>query len=107
MADEAGGSITQCYRRLQQGDAEAAARLWQRFLPRLRGLSRKTLAGRPQRVADADDAVQSAFVSFFQRVEQGQVGADLNRDDLWNLLGVITVRKSQRQVRRETAAKRG
>jgi DNA-directed RNA polymerase specialized sigma24 family protein len=107
MADEAAGSITQCYRRLQQGDAEAAAGLWQRFLPRLRGLAKKTLAGRPQRVADADDAVQSAFVSFFQQVEQGQVGTDLNRDDLWNLLGVITVRKSQRQVRRETAAKRG
>lgn len=107
MSDEAVGSITQFYRRLKEGDSEAAAVLWRRFLPRLRGLARKTLGGRPQRVADADDAVQSAFISFFQQVEQGQLQPDLNRDDLWNLLGVITVRKSQRQVRREKAAKRG
>ena len=87
--------------------SRSAAVLWRRFLPRLRGLARKTLGGRPQRVADADDAVQSAFISFFQQVEQGQVQADLNRDDLWNLLGVITANKARMQARREAAEKRG
>jgi DNA-directed RNA polymerase specialized sigma24 family protein len=30
-----------------------------------------------------------------------------DRTDLWNLLGVITTRKARRQVRRESAEKRG
>jgi len=76
-------------------------------LPRLLGLARKTLSGRPQQVADADDAVQSAFVSFYQRVEQHRVTGSLDRDDLWNLLGLITVRKARKQARREGAQKRG
>ena len=67
---------------------------------------RKTLAGRPQRVADADDAAQSAFASFCQRVRGGEIHVN-DRSDLWNLLGVMTVRKARRQVRRELAEKRG
>jgi DNA-directed RNA polymerase specialized sigma24 family protein len=69
-------------------------------------LARKTLAGRPQRVADADDAVQSAFASFCLRVQAGEYDVG-NRTDLWNLLGVITANKARMQARREAAAKRG
>ena len=92
---------------LMAGDDAAVSALWQRFLPRLLALSRKTLAGRPQRMADADDAVQSAFASFWKRAAGGEFGEPLDRHDLWNLLGTITVRKSLRQVRNERAAKRG
>lgn len=92
---------------MRAGDALAARQLWERYFPRLVGLARKTLAGKPQRVADADDAAQSAFASFCQRVSEGQFGDLARRDDLWNLLGTITVRKSLEQLRRESAAKRG
>ena len=81
--------------------------LWQNFFPRLSALARKTLAGRPQRVTDADDAVQSALASFFQRAAAGDFGQLVARDELWRLLATITVRKSQQQVRREMTAKRG
>ncbi len=107
MSDSSTGSITQAFEQFRAGDARAAADLWQRFLPRLTALARKTLAGRPQRAADADDAVQSAFASFCQRAGQGEFGELLRRDDLWSLLGVMTVRKSLKQIRHETAAKRG
>lgn len=99
--------MTGLFERLREGDAAAARGLWEHFLPRLLGLARKTLAGRPQRVADADDAVQSAFASFYQRVERRQFPGQLDRDDLWNLLGLITVRKARKQTRREAAQKRG
>jgi DNA-directed RNA polymerase specialized sigma24 family protein len=101
------GSVTLFFRELRAGDATAARKLWERFMPRLMALARKTLAGRPQRVADADDAVQSAFVSFYRRVERGEFGEALDRDDLWNLLGVITVRKSVKQAQRQATLKRG
>lgn len=107
MSEGVGGSITQFFSRLREGEESAARKLWLHFFPRLLGLARKTLAGMPQQVADADDAVQSAFASFWQRVEQGQFQEGMDREDLWNLLGLITVRKSLKQVRREQADKRG
>jgi RNA polymerase sigma factor (sigma-70 family) len=107
MDEEAQGSISQAFEALQAGDSAAAGRLWERYFPRLLGLARKALAGRPQRVADAEDAVQSAFASFVRRAQQGAFAAGLDRDDLWSLLGVIAVRKARRQARREAAAKRG
>src|SRR3954462_4749785 len=100
------GSVTHLFSQLQTGEPAAAEALWKRFFPRLVALARRTLAGRPQRVADADDAVQSAFASFCLRVRAGEF-AIRDRDDLWNLLGVITVNKARMQARREAAQKRG
>jgi RNA polymerase sigma factor (sigma-70 family) len=107
MSQEPEGSITQFFDAMQAGDAAAAQKLWEHYFPRLHALARKALLGRPQRAADAEDAVQSAFASFFQRARQGAFGEGLNRDDLWALLGVIAVRKARKQARREAAAKRG
>jgi DNA-directed RNA polymerase specialized sigma24 family protein len=58
-------------------------------------------------MADAEDAAQSAFISFWQRAERGDFAEDLDRQNLWNLLGVITVRKALKQVERERTQKRG
>lgn len=107
MSTEANESITQFFAAMRAGDSAAAPKLWDRFFPRLHALARKALAGRPQRAADAEDAVLSAFATFFQRARDGAFGDDLNRDDLWALLGVIAVRKARRHARRESAAKRG
>lgn len=100
------GSITQFFGQLRGGDPAAAQALWDHYFPRLVALARKTLAGKPQRVTDADDAVQSAFASFCVRVKAGEFQI-ADRGDLWNLLGVITARKARRQARRERADKRG
>jgi DNA-directed RNA polymerase specialized sigma24 family protein len=107
MPPAEGGSITQFFARLRAGDAAAAQPLWEHFLPRLRRLAEKSLAGRPQRVADAEDAVLSAFASFWQRAERGDFHGPVDRHGLWNLLGLITVRKALKQARREGARKRG
>jgi RNA polymerase sigma factor (sigma-70 family) len=106
MSDTA-GSITQFFDAMRAGDAAGAQKLWERFFPRLHGLARKALLGRPQRAADAEDAAQSAFASFFHRARAGAFGDRLDRDDLWSLLGVIAVRKARKLARRESAAKRG
>src|SRR5215510_9873464 len=100
------GSVTRFFDQLRAGDPNAAEELWLRFFPRLVALARQVLAGRPQRVADADDAAQSAFASFCLRVKAGEFRIS-DRDDMWNLLGVITSRKARKQVRKESAGKRG
>lgn len=107
MSSDSNESITQFFAAMRGGDSGAAAKLWDRFFPRLHALARKALAGKPQRAADAEDAVLSAFATFFQRARDGAFGDGLDRDDLWALLGVIAVRKARRQARRESAAKRG
>ena len=107
MPDDISGSVSMLFQRMRAGDAAAVERLWDRFRPRLLGLAEKTLAGRWKQMADAEDALQSAFVSFWQRAERGDFGDELTRDDLWNVLGTITVRKALRQQRHESAKKRG
>jgi DNA-directed RNA polymerase specialized sigma24 family protein len=107
MTDETTGSITEAFRQFRFGDADAAARLWERFFPRLLGLARRTLSGRPQRSAGPDDAVQDAFASFFRRAQAGEFGDVLDRNELWALLGVITVRKAHNQARHEATTRRG
>ncbi len=62
--------------------------------------------GHPQRSAEADDAVQSAFAIFCLRVREGKFAIG-DRDDLWNLPGLITNRDALAQVRRERTEKRG
>src|SRR5580765_2796606 len=100
------GSVTLFFGQLRAGDPVAAGALWERFFPRLVALAHKTLAGRPQRVADADDAAQSAFASFCVRVKAGEFEV-ADRSDLWNLLAAVTANKARIQARRESAQKRG
>jgi RNA polymerase sigma factor (sigma-70 family) len=104
---DAAGSVTYFLGRLASGDPAGADELWKRYFPRVTALARRTLAGRLQRSSDADDAAQSAFISFWQRVERGRMPAEPNRDGLWRLLATITVRKARKQLERERAAKRG
>lgn len=106
MSDEQ-ASITIAFQQMRAGEQSGARRLWEHFFPRLVGLARTTLANRPQRVADAEDAALSAFMSFCQQANNGAVAGELHRENLWNLLGVFTVRKATKQLRHERAAKRG
>lgn len=105
--DDITGSVSLVFQRMRAGDPHAVEHLWERFRPRLLALARNTLSGQSQRFADPEDALQSAFVSFWQRAERGDFGDDLDRDDLWNVLGVITVRKALKHQERERAQKRG
>ena len=106
MSTDLEGSVTQFFHQMCVGNQEALRTLWGRFFPRLLGLARKTLSYRPERFPDAEDAVQSAFVSLWKGAEAGKFVA-LDRDDLWNLLAVITVRKVRRRLARDMALKRG
>lgn len=101
------GSVSLLLHDLRRGDSQAALTLWNRYLPRLTGLAERTLAGRRFGMTDAGDAVQSAWISFWRKLDNDQLPSPLTRADFWNLLGLMVVRKVRRQLRRETAAKRG
>jgi DNA-directed RNA polymerase specialized sigma24 family protein len=107
MADP--GSVTVWLGRLRAGDREAAAgALWGRYFGRLVGLARDRLRTRPRSpAADEEDVALAAFDSFVRSAEAGRFPRLGDRDDLWQVLFVLTARKSADLADREAAAKRG
>ena len=101
------GSITVLFHALKGGDADAAQRLWDEYFRRLVGLARKKLQDSPRRAADEEDVALSAFDSFCRGAERGRFSWLEDRDDLWQLLVVITVRKAADQANHERRLKRG
>ena len=90
---------------LQEGQPEAGARIWARYEQRLTRVARKLLAQR--RVADEEDIVVCAFASFLRGVESGRFARLGNRNDLWQVLVMLTQRRAVDQLRADQADKRG
>jgi DNA-directed RNA polymerase specialized sigma24 family protein len=102
------GSITICLRLLKEGDRDAAQPLWEAYYARLVRLARDRLWGlRRKTIADEEDVALGAFDSFSRRAEQGVFPRLDDRDDLWQVLLVLTVRKARSLSRRELRQKRG
>jgi DNA-directed RNA polymerase specialized sigma24 family protein len=106
-SEEMTGSITACLAMLKKGDKRAAQRLWEAYFHRLVSLARARLQATPRRAADEEDVALSAFNSLLVRAERGQFPKLEDRDDLWQLLYIITVRKALDLVKREKAKSRG
>jgi len=100
-------SVTSLIHQWKAGDSEAAQHLWQRYFRQLVGIARKRLATSPRRVADEEDAVISAFRTFFLRLRQGSFAKVNDRDDLWRVLVTITSRKAAKQAVTLRRQKRG
>jgi DNA-directed RNA polymerase specialized sigma24 family protein len=101
------GSATNWLIQLKGGDPAAAQRLWERYFPRMVALARKRLRGARRREADEEDVALSAFDSFCRGAEQGRFPRLGGRDDLWQLLVVITARKTLDLLARQRRLKRG
>ena len=101
------GSVTTWIEQLRAGNPDAAQPLLERYFPRLVGLARKKLQGLPRRAADEEDVALSAFDSFCRGAERGRFPKLDDRDDLWQLLVMITARKALQWTRHECREKRG
>jgi DNA-directed RNA polymerase specialized sigma24 family protein len=102
-----GGTVTGLIDLLKRGDRGAAQPLWDAYFHRLVALARARLQGTPRVAADEEDVALSAFDSFCRRAEAGQFPRLDDRDDLWQLLFVLTVRKAIDLARRQGRARRG
>ena len=98
----AGESVTQWIDQLKGGDRAAAQRLWERYYGRLVREARRWLKRAPAGpAADEDDVAQGAFASFCRRAAEGRFPRLYDRNDLWQLLVVIAVRKTCNQIKHE------
>jgi DNA-directed RNA polymerase specialized sigma24 family protein len=101
------GSVTYWIGRLKTGDPAAVQKLWESYFQRLVVLARARLQAAPRRAADEEDVALSAFHSFCRRAGKGCFPRLSDRDDLWQLLMLLTVRKASNLVRLERRQKRG
>lgn len=104
MAPRDDDSVTQWIALLRDGDEEAAARLWERFMHRLRGLVRTRIQGAAY---DEEDVALSAFDVFCRGLAEGRYPELAGRDQLWQILATITLRKARDRFKAETSLKRG
>jgi DNA-directed RNA polymerase specialized sigma24 family protein len=109
MALHDDGSVTRWIGDLQAGGDSAAQHLWNRYFHRLVLLARARLrsAHRVGAIEDEEDAALGAFDSFCRAAAAGRFPQLADRDGLWRLLVVLTLRKVMAQVGRQAAHKRG
>jgi RNA polymerase sigma factor (sigma-70 family) len=103
------GSVTRLIIDLRSDDPwvrEVAARMvWGRYFQELLSLARNNLSARLRSREDEEDVLQSMYKSFCLRQRRGDF--DLaNRDQLWNLLVQITLRKARNTATRHLQGKR-
>jgi DNA-directed RNA polymerase specialized sigma24 family protein len=94
LGENPGNSVTQWISALKQGDQSAAQGLWEAYFRRLVGLAHARLRDAPRRIADEEDVALSAFHSFCQGARAGRFPRLDDRNDLWQILVLITVRKA-------------
>jgi DNA-directed RNA polymerase specialized sigma24 family protein len=95
------GSVSHWIGLLQDGDRNAAQPLWEAYFRRLVALARARHRDAPRRAADEEDIALSAFDRFCRRAEGGQYPQLADRSDFWQILFVLTVRKTIDAMRRE------
>jgi RNA polymerase sigma factor (sigma-70 family) len=100
-------SVTTWIAHLKVGHTDASREIWQRYVEQLVRFARRKLGSTPRRGADEEDVVVSAFEEFLAGVEEGRFLRLDDRDDLWQVLLMLTERRAIALRRREMAMKRG
>jgi len=102
-----GGSVTNWFEQIREGDSTAVQAVWVRYFPELVRLARERLRGTPRRVADEEDIAASVMESLFRAAQKGRFPDLADRHDLWRLLLGMTARKVVDLKRRATRQRRG
>jgi DNA-directed RNA polymerase specialized sigma24 family protein len=100
-------SISHWIQQLKEGEQAGIQALWDRYFARLVELARQRLRGTPRRAADEEDVALSAFDTFCRRAAEGSFPRLADRDDLWQILVMLTLRKAVNLVDHEGRQKRG
>jgi RNA polymerase sigma-70 factor (ECF subfamily) len=91
--------------RFREGDQDAGTRLYVRYAKRLNSLVEKQCSAELMRWLEAEDIVQSVFLSFFRRARQGYYDVP-DGEELWKLLLVLALHKIRDKFSYYHAARR-
>lgn len=87
-------SVTQWIQGLKGGDEDSAAKIWERFFGRVCSLANQRLGSVPRVATDAEDVALSAIHALCSGARADRFRQLQDRGDLWDVLALITVRKS-------------
>ena len=99
-------SVTDWIHAASAGDPAAGQKIWEHYVERLVRLARKALGDAPRRVADQDDVAIRAFDAFLRGAREGRFAKLDDRDDLWQVLVMLTERRAVDQRRHESVRRR-
>jgi DNA-directed RNA polymerase specialized sigma24 family protein len=107
--DSSDGSVTQWIGALKAGDPGAAQALWERYFDKLVRMAAARLRGAPgsSAVDGEETAVLSAIESVCNGAKSGRFPKLCDREDLWQILLMVTSRKICDQIERRSAKRRG
>jgi DNA-directed RNA polymerase specialized sigma24 family protein len=101
------GSVSVWLGQVKAGDRQAFQQLWERYFAQLVALVRKRMRSSPARIVDEEDVALSAFNSFYNGIAHGRFPRLQDRDDLWQVLLLLTRQKAVNMGRHESRQKRG
>ena len=90
---------------LQQGNEQAAERLWREYFVKTVRLAKRRMGGLRLCAADEEDVALSAMNSFC-RMAKNREDPIVDSTELWKLLSTIVRRKANKERQRQFAAKR-
>jgi RNA polymerase sigma factor (sigma-70 family) len=100
-------TVTDWIASLKAKDDHAAELLFQRYVERLKALSRAKLKGASRRVSDEEDIAMVAMATVFQGIREGRFHRLNDRHDLWQVLMMLVDRRVSDEIRRASRRKRG
>jgi ECF sigma factor len=103
------GSITEWIGMLKAGDSDAARAVWERYFAKLVRMAASRLRRAPGSAAaeGEETAALSAINSVCIGAKVGRFSQLSDREDLWQILVMVTARKVGDQIERRLALKRG
>ena len=99
-------SVTNFINRMKVEDPHAAGEIWQRYFERLLPLARAKLKDLNHRAVDEEDVLLSVFDRFFRAAKENRFAQLEDRDDLWQILLMLTDRKVADKYRQAATQKR-
>ena len=100
-------SVTEWIDCLKEGDPGASNRLWHRYFERLIRLASRKMGTLPRRVVDEEDIVNSVFFELLSGIEKQRFPELHDRQDLWQILIMLTERQAIGVRRHQMADKHG
>lgn len=99
-------SVTEWIQAVRRKDEIAAEELWNRYFGQLMRVARSRMSRMPRSAYDEEDAALSTFRVLCGKLQQGNYLELGSRDELWNLMVKILVRKVGHRFVYESAEKR-
>lgn len=94
------GSVTIWLAELKVGNEVAAEKIWERYFAKLVNLARLKIGGTSRSEGDEEDVVATAMHNLWNGVQNGKFPRLNDRNDLWQILLMLTDRRATDLVRK-------